>query len=45
MVQRLDGLSAAELEEVGTHEAANRHRRTILNRVEQLLAGADAERR
>ena len=45
VVQRLDGLSAAELEEVGTHEAANRHRRTILNRVEQLLAGADAERR
>jgi len=45
VVQRLDGLSAGELADVGAHEAANRHRRTILNRVEQLLAGADAERR
>ncbi len=41
VVQRLEGLSASELEEVRAHEAAHRQRRTILHRVEQLLAGAD----
>ena len=41
VVQRLGGLSAPELEAVQAHELAHRHRRTILNRVEQLLAGAD----
>lgn len=38
VVQRLDGLSEAELEEVRAHELASRRRRTILSRVEQLLA-------
>jgi hypothetical protein len=37
VVQRLDGLTADELEAVRTHESARRGRRTILNRVEQLL--------
>ncbi len=41
VVQRLEGLSVAELEEVRAHEAAHRQRRTILHRVEQLLAGGD----
>ena len=36
VVQRLGGLSAAELEAVRNYEAATRGRRTILNRVEQL---------
>lgn len=40
VVQRLGGLSAPELQAVQAHELAHRHRRTILNRVEQLLAGA-----
>ncbi len=40
VVQRLEGLSAAELEDVRAHEAAHRQRRTILHRVEQLLAAA-----
>ncbi len=40
VVQRLDGLSASELEEVRDHELSTRRRRTILNRVDQLLAGA-----
>jgi hypothetical protein len=40
VVQRLGGLSAGELEAVREHEEAHRHRRTILNRVEQLLAQA-----
>jgi hypothetical protein len=43
VVQRLAGLSQAELIDVRTHEQSHRHRRTILNRVEQLLAGVDAE--
>jgi hypothetical protein len=43
VVQRLAGLSHDELIEVRTHEQSNRHRRTILNRVEQLLGGVDAE--
>ncbi len=43
VVQRLAGLSHSELIEVRAHEQAQRHRRTILNRVEQLLAGVDAE--
>jgi len=41
VVQRLEGLSPAELEEVRVHEATHRQRRTILHRVEQLLAGGD----
>lgn len=41
VVQRLEGLSAPELEEVRAHEAAHRQRRTILHRVEQLLTGGD----
>jgi len=40
VVQRLEGLSAAELEDVRAHEAAHRQRRTILHRIEQLMAGA-----
>jgi hypothetical protein len=43
VVQRLAGLSEAELREVRAHEQSHRHRRTILNRVEQLLTGVDAE--
>jgi len=42
VVQRLGGLSPAELGAIRDHELAHRHRRTILNRVEQLL-GADSE--
>lgn len=38
VVQRLGGLSHDELEEVRDHELAHRHRRTILNRVDQLLS-------
>jgi hypothetical protein len=37
VVQRLDGLTAEELVAVRGHEAGHRGRRTILNRVEQLL--------
>jgi hypothetical protein len=43
VVQRLAGLSRDELIEVRTHEQSHRHRRTILNRVVQLLAGVDAD--
>lgn len=43
VVQRLGGLTPAELDAVRAHELAHRHRRTILNRVDQLLSGADAE--
>jgi hypothetical protein len=43
VVQRLAGLSHGELVDVRAHEQSHRHRRTILNRVEQLLAGVDAE--
>lgn len=44
VVQRLDGLSRSELEDVKQHELSHRHRRTILNRVDQLLSGdASAE--
>ncbi len=39
VVQRLDGLSRTELEDVKHHELSHRHRRTILNRVDQLLSG------
>jgi hypothetical protein len=42
VVQRLGGLSAAELRAIWEHEQAHRRRRTILNRVGQLLGG-DAE--
>ncbi|HWF21694.1 MAG TPA: hypothetical protein VG226_06085 [Acidimicrobiales bacterium] len=37
VVQRLDGLTADELVAVRAHESGRRGRRTILNRVEQLL--------
>ncbi|HEX4217035.1 MAG TPA: hypothetical protein VHZ02_01590 [Acidimicrobiales bacterium] len=37
VVQRLDGLTADELRAVRDHETGHRGRRTILNRVEQLL--------
>lgn len=40
VVQRLGGLSVTELQAIRDHEQAHRHRRTILNRVEQLL-GSD----
>lgn len=36
VVQKLNGLNAAELAAVGAYEAAGRGRRTILNRVAQL---------
>ncbi len=39
VVKLLAGLSSEELVEVQTHERSNRHRATILNRVEQLLSG------
>lgn len=45
VVQRLGGLSREELEDVKGHEQANRRRRTILNRVDQLLSGANTEKR
>lgn len=38
VVARLPGLTGAELEAVRAHEASNRGRRTILNRVSQLEA-------
>lgn len=38
VVQRLGGLSSLELEVIRDHELAHRHRQTILNRVDQLLA-------
>jgi hypothetical protein len=44
VVQRLDGLSRPELEDVRSHETTHRHRRTILHRIDQLLAGVDGER-
>jgi hypothetical protein len=37
VVQRLDGLTREELVSVRAYESANRGRRTILNRVDQLL--------
>ncbi len=43
VVQRLGGLSHDELQEVRDHELAHRHRRTILNRVDQLLSDGGAE--
>jgi hypothetical protein len=39
VVQRLAGLSGAELADVGAYEAATRGRKTILNRVDQLRTG------
>ena len=38
VVERLNGCSPAELEAVRVHELSNRHRRTILNRIDQLLS-------
>jgi hypothetical protein len=43
VVQRLDGLTAPELEAVRAHEVNHRHRRTILHRIEQLLAATGGE--
>ncbi len=43
VVRRLDGLGPDELDAVRRHEAASRMRRTILHRVDQLLA-PDRER-
>ncbi|MGQ0521239.1 MAG: hypothetical protein ACT4PX_08830 [Actinomycetota bacterium] len=40
VVQRLDGLSAAELESVRAYEAATRGRKTILGRITQLQSGS-----
>jgi hypothetical protein len=40
VVQRLDGLSAGELEEVRAYELATRGRRTILNKIAQLQSGS-----
>jgi hypothetical protein len=45
VVQRLDGLSATELQDVRAHELDTRRRRTILSRVDQLLAGASPDAR
>jgi len=45
VVQRLDGLSPAALADVRAHEATYRGRRTILHRVEQLLADSGGGRR
>jgi hypothetical protein len=42
VVERLGGLSAAELEAVRAYEAATRGRRTILNRIGQLQAEGPA---
>jgi hypothetical protein len=39
VVNRLEGLSAAELEAVRAYEAANRGRKTILSKIAQLQAG------
>lgn len=40
VVPRLTTLSAAELQAIGAYESAHRGRRTILNRVTQLLGGS-----
>ena len=40
IVQRLGGLSQTELEAIGAYESAGRSRKTILNKVDQLRAGA-----
>ena len=40
VVQRLEGLSEAELEEVRSHEASHRRRKTILTRISQLQGNA-----
>lgn len=40
VVQRLDGLSADELESVRAYEAGNRRRKTILSRIAQLQSGS-----
>jgi hypothetical protein len=44
VVQRLGGLSRGELGDVKAHELTHRHRRTILNRVDQLLCGDGPQR-
>lgn len=42
VVERLGGLAPAELEQVRRYEQGHRHRRTILSRVDQLLAAAQS---
>jgi hypothetical protein len=39
VVDRLDGLAAADLEAIGAYETANRARNTILAKIEQLTRG------
>ncbi len=42
VIARLEGLTPEELREVAAHERAGRGRRTILNRIEQLLSAASS---
>jgi hypothetical protein len=42
VIARLEGLTPEELRDVAAHERAGRGRRTILNRIDQLLAAASA---
>ena len=44
VVRRLDSLGPDELRAVCRHEASHRNRRTILNRAQQLLEGAEPDR-
>jgi hypothetical protein len=40
VVERLNGCGPSELEAIRAYETDHRHRRTILNRVDQLLSGS-----
>jgi hypothetical protein len=44
VVRRLESLGPDELRAVWRHEASHRNRRTILNRAQQLLEGAEPDR-
>ena len=44
VVRRLESLGPDELRAVRRHEASHRNRRTILNRAQQLLEGAEPDR-
>jgi hypothetical protein len=44
VVRRLESLGPDELRAVCRHEASHRNRRTILNRAQQLLEGAEPDR-
>lgn len=44
VVRRLESLGSDELRAVCRHEASHRNRRTILNRAQQLLEGAEPDR-